>query len=344
MPLAAGAAEISDLKLPDKVRVGLIGLVGHTSEAFAVARAHPSVEIVAYEASTDEDRRRANRNRVLSSAKAYDDYRKMLDAEALDAACICDENWRRVETVTACLERKIPTAAEKPMAIDFDGLQRVRETAERTRTPLTMLLPMRFTSPYLAMKQIVDEGTIGEPIQLSGQKSYRLGERADWMKRRESFGGTIPYIGCHLVDLLRFVSGRDMVETAAFHAHVGFPQAGEMENTASISYRLDNGGTADVRLDYLRPEAAPSHGDDRLRIAGADGVVEYQGGRVSLITDQEAPHEIVDMPPARRLFAEFLDSVYNGVDHSITQHDLFRVTEIVLRSRDAADTGRVVRI
>src|SRR5690554_6495597 len=100
------------------------------------------------------------------------------------------------------------------------------------------------------------------------------------MKRRATFGGTIPYIGCHVVDLLRFISGRDMVETSAFHARVGFDQIGEMENTAVIAYRLDSGGTADVRLDYLRPEAAGSHGDDRVRVAGSDGIVEYQGGRV----------------------------------------------------------------
>jgi predicted dehydrogenase len=164
------------------------------------------------------------------------------------------------------------------------------------------------------------------------------------MKRRESFGGTIPYIACHLVDLMCFVSGRDMVETAAFHSNVGFPELGTMENNAAIAYRLDNGGTASIRLDYLRPATAPSHGDDRLRVIGAQGVVEYQQGEVTLITGAKKPHAVTERPEHPPLLADFLDHVFNGRQPLLTQKEVFRVTEIVLRSREAADHGRVVKI
>jgi predicted dehydrogenase len=246
--------------------------------------------------------------------------------------------------VLACLERKIPTAAEKPMALNLADLGRIRERLSATKTPLTMLLPMRFDSHYLAMKAIVDRGEIGEPIALSAQKSYQLGERSDWMKKRDTFGGTIPYIGIHVVDLLRFISGRDMVEAAAFHSNVGFPAYGEMENNATLSYRLDNGGTASVRLDYLRPEAAGSHGDDRLRVAGAHGVVEHQQGEVTLITGSKKPHRVTDLPQHAPLFVDFLDAVYNNAKPLLTAEECLRVTEIMLKTRDAADQRRVVQL
>ena len=341
LPLAASAAP---LKLPALVKVGLIGLDGHFGEAVNVARQWPQVQITAVETTTEREEKRASGTPELAKAKRYDDYRKMLKAEEFDAICIADQNWRRAETVIACLEAGIPTAAEKPIALSIADTRRVRAVADKTGTPLTMLLPMRFDPAYVVMKQIVDRGEIGEAVQLSGQKSYQLGERPEWMKEREHFGGTIPYIACHTVDLLRFVSGRDMVATAAFHANVGFPQVRDMENTAAISYQLDNGGTADVRLDYLRPEAGSSHGDDRLRVAGTDGVVEYIGGKVTLMTDSKPLHEVTERPEVQPLFAEFLDFVFNGAPVSLTQDELFRVTEIVLRSREAADSGRVVRI
>lgn len=343
MPLAASAA-VSDVKLPKEVRVAVIGLEGHFGEAVSVARKYPQVKIVAVEITSEREEKRAAGNPELAKAKRYDDYRKLLAAEKLDAVCICDQNWRRAESVIACLEKGLPTAAEKPIALSIADMRKVRKVADKTKTPLTMLLPMRFDPEYLAMKRIVDRGEIGEPVQLSGQKSYQLGERPEWMMERERFGGTIPYIACHTVDLLRFVSGRDMVATAAFHGNVGFPQVKEMENTAAICYQLDNGGTADVRLDYLRPEAGTSHGDDRLRVAGTDGVVEYMGGKVTLMTDKKPLHEVEDRPQAPSLFANFLDSVYNKTTPMLTQAELFRVTEIVLRSREAADAGRVVKI
>jgi predicted dehydrogenase len=194
------------------------------------------------------------------------------------------------------------------------------------------------------MKAIVDRGDIGEPIALSAQKSYQLGPRADWMKKRKTFGGTIPYIGIHVVDLLRFISGRDMVEAAAFHSNTGFPEYGEMENNATISYRLDNGGTASVRLDYLRPQAAGSHGDDRLRVAGADGVVECMHEEITLITDKQERRRVTALPQHAPLFVDFLDAVYNGAKPLLTAEECLRVTEIMLKTRDAADERRVVAI
>ena len=341
---AALAARSLRAEMPDDVRVGLIGLDGHTAEAVRVAAKYPQVRITAYAAETERDRTRSKGVKALAKAKVYDDYRAMLDVEQLDAVCICDQNWRRAESVTECLERKIPTAAEKPMGISIAEMEGVEETAKRTGTPLTMLLPMRFDPAFTAMREAVRSGVIGEPIQLSGQKSYQLGERPEWMKERETFGGTIPYIACHTVDLLRFISGRDMIRTSAFHGHVSFPETREMENTAAISYQLDNGGTATVRLDYLRPKAAGGHGDDRIRIAGEKGVIEYRAGKIHLMTDDKAPHELPPSADRVDLFADFLSAVHTGGTPLLTQQDLFRVTRIVLRSREAADSGRVLDI
>ena len=40
---------------------------------------------------------------------------------------------------------------------------------------------MRLSAPYLAMKQIVESGEIGEIGQIDAQKSYKLGDRPAWM-------------------------------------------------------------------------------------------------------------------------------------------------------------------
>ena len=128
-----------------------------------------------------------------------------------------------------------------------------------------MLLTMQFEPEYQAMRNIVRSGRIGEVVSLDAQKSYKLGMRPGWMKVRKSYGGTIPYIGIHLVDLMRWISGRELVEAAAFQSNVGFPEIGEMENNTAVIFKLDNRGTASLHLDYLRPATAPTHGDDRLR-------------------------------------------------------------------------------
>lgn len=344
LPWAAARAADDPIRLPARVRLGLLGLEGHYSEALNAVRDYPAIEIVALETLSDEQERKASGIPELATATRYRDYRRLLDAEDLDAVCVCDQNWRRAESVAACLERGIPTAAEKPIAVSVEQLEAVEQAAARTKTPLTMLLIMRYLPEFVAMKEIVASGAIGDPIQLSGQKSYKLGNRPEWMKDRRTFGGTIPYIGCHVVDLLSFITGRDMTHASGFHANVGAPQIREMENTCAISYRLDNGGTADIRLDYLRPQTAPTHGDDRIRIAGTKGVIEYQQGKVTLADGDGPPREITERPQTRTLLPDFLDAVFNGGSPMLTQQELFRVSRIVLRTRDAVDAGELVKI
>jgi predicted dehydrogenase len=208
-----------------------------------------------------------------------------------------------------------------------------------------MLLPMRFEPVYRRMHDIVKNGEIGEVLCMGAQKSYKLGERPGWMKQRGTYGGTIPYIGIHLVDLMRYVSGHDFNATAAFHSHTGMTGYGEMENNTAVIFQMDNQGTANLRMDYLRPAAAPTHGDDRLRIAGTRGVVEYQASTgLVLITATDKPKTCTDLPAEKRLFVDFLEALYHGGNHALSSEEIFRVNEIVLKAREAADTGQVVRL
>ena len=98
-------------------------------------------------------------------------------------------------------------------------------------------------------------------------------------------------------------------------------------------------------LDYLRPETAPTHGDDRLRIAGSEGVLELLGAedRVTLVTASAAPRAL-ELPESIDFFADFLAELTGNGEHLIDQEDAFRLTEICLKARDAAETGRWIDI
>lgn len=342
------AAQQPRVLLPRPVRVGILGLDGHFSEVLDAAKVVPEIQVVAVTAATPREAKKADRNPVLAAARRYDDYRRMLDAEKLDVVAICDANGQRAASVIACAERGLAIAAEKPLAISLEELEAVKRAVARRNVPLTMLLPMRFEPHYFAMRTIVSSGEIGDVVAMGAQKSYKLGlerdQRPEWMRHRRTYGGTIPYIGVHMVDLMRWVSGREFVEAAAFQSTVGSPELKDMENNTAIIYRLDNRGTANLRMDYLRPETAPTHGDDRLRVAGAKGVIEYQGGSLTLITGAKKPHTVADLPPHRLLFADFLESIYNHKQHLISAGDVYRVTEIVLRTRDAAEANRIARL
>ncbi len=330
---------------PDSIRVGIIGLDGHVSEITGAARSVPGLVIAAVAEGKPPLLQRARTSPAYRQARFYENYRPLLERERLDVVAVCGETGGRAEVLQACAARKLPIVAEKPLTRTLDELQAVRATVTKHRVPLTMLLPMRFYPHYQAMERVVRSGAIGDVIAIDAQKSYKLGVRPDWMKRRERLGGIIPYVGIHMVDLMRWIGGGEFTEAGGFHANVANPAIEEMENTAAVVFRMQNRGTATLRIDYLRPSTASTHGDDRLRIAGSRGIVEYQGATgVTLMTGSEKPRTVTELPPERSLLLDFLESLYLGKTHLIRPEEVFRGTEIVLKARQAADEGRVVKL
>jgi predicted dehydrogenase len=207
------------------------------------------------------------------------------------------------------------------------------------------MLPMRFDSPYLGLKQIVDSGELGEIIQIDGQKSYKPSKRPAWYFKRKTYGGTMAWIGIHMIDLMLSTSGRDFVEAAGFQNHIGFPETGDTENVTGTVFRLDNGGVALLRMDYLRPQAADAHGDDRLRLAGTKGIAEFMHATgVTVMSDKRGRTVIQELPAKRSLFTEFLDHIYNGKPAPISWREIERGHEIVLGARDAMEARRIQKI
>jgi predicted dehydrogenase len=333
------------VNFPQTIRIGLIGIEQHYSDITSATESIPNLQFTAICDPTESRLKSAARNPVFAKAAAYTDYKKMLRAEKLDIVGICGENGLRAEILQACAARVPAIISEKPLALTLSELGAVRKTIERHNTALTMLLTMRFSPIYRAMRQLVQDGDIGEVVSMDAQKSYKLGERPAWMKSRKTFGGTIPYIGVHMMDLMQWITARQFTEVAAFQSTVGDPDLGEMENVTALAFKLDNNGVASLRMDYQRPETANTHGDDRLRVVGTQGIIEYQSATgLTLITGTAPARTITDLPKTKSLSVDFIESLHGGAPHQLTRPEIFRLSEIILKSRAASESRKIVRL
>lgn len=328
------------------MRIGQIGLKGHEGVIHQGASKLGGCQIVAVSEDDPNAAAKLVKNSPLAKqAEVYRDWRHLVEHTMMDVCVVCDTNDTRADQIVALAERNIHIIAEKPLATTLADLARIRAALAKSRSRLTTLLTMRHEPKYALVRKLVQEGAIGHVCQVSTQKSYRVGERPEWMKHRQTLGGTIPYIGIHALDMMRWTTGLDYTHLAAFHANLGTPYFGETEDTATVLGRMTGGVVATARLDYLRPAAAPTHGDDRLRIAGSTGVIEVRGDfhDVQLITRDEAPRELV-APPVDDFFASFVRAVRNDQPQVISAEDCLRITEIVLKARDAADRLELVTV
>lgn len=349
--LAAPAAALAPaataaVRLPRKIRLGLIDIEGHVGEVIRPLPQLPDVEVVAIAHPDAAVAERQKKNPRLANAKHYTDYRRMLDAEKLDMVSVCNANGPRAQAILACLDHKVHIIAEKPLALTRKDLDKIKTNLHNAGTKLTTLLPMRFSPPYLALAQLAASGAVGEAINISTQKSYKAGNRPPWMKKQDTYGGTIPWIGIHMIDLMRFTSKREMTEAFSYRAQIKAPAGiGEMENTTGTIFRLDNQGVATLHMDYCRPESAPTHGDDRLRLAGTKGVLEYMAATgVTLLTEGRKPEVITKLPEEQSVFLDFLDHVYNGKPTALPFEDIYRANLITIAAQEAAVSGKVVKV
>jgi predicted dehydrogenase len=329
------------------VRLGIIGFDGHPAEVLGQLRRLPDMELVAYAVDGTDPRtlESERKNAAVQKAQSYDDYATMLEREKLDLVAVCNNDGRRAKAVLACAAHGLHVIAEKPLALNRQDLAAVRDAYSKPGLRLSMLLPMRFDPAYLALKAIVDSGEIGEVAQITGQKSYQLGPRPQWQKERASYGSTVLWIGIHMIDLMRYCSGRDMVEVAGYQSHVAFPEIGAMENVTAAVYKLDNRGVGTLHMDYLRPDKAPAHGDDRLRLAGTKGIAEYSADLgVVVASDRSKPRKLAELPARGSVFLDFVESVYLGKVQSLSLADIYRVNEITIATHEASEAHKFLTI
>ncbi|HXB69374.1 MAG TPA: Gfo/Idh/MocA family oxidoreductase [Candidatus Acidoferrales bacterium] len=343
---AAIGARAATVKLPRKVRLGLIGYDGHPEEILRPLADFPDVELAAVADAGSDPRAIEStlRNPFARKAHRYTDYGEMLNREQLDCVAICNHNGGRAAAIAACAARKLDLIAEKPFAINRRDLASVIAAVETHRVHAGMLLPMRFDPPYLAMKQIVDSGETGEISQIDAQKSYQLDTRPDWQKHTATYGSTILWIGIHMIDLMSFTSGRSFTQAASFQGHAAFPELGDMQNVTATIFRLDNGGTATLRMDYLRPASVKGHGDDRLRLAGSKGIVEYQEETGVTVLSAAGRRVLTALPPAGSVFGDFLRSTYLGEKPALSWQEIVRANQWTMAAQEASESGRVIAI
>lgn len=337
------AVALSGLDRP--VRIGIWGTIGHNAEVFDALPALPGARIAAW-AETDPNLARGfARNKNVAAAKAYTDPRRMLDSEKLEIAVIANDNGARAEAILECAARRLHVFSEKPLALTEAGLKAVEDSIRKHGVRLGCMLGMRTDPWYQAMRQFVREGVIGEVAQVESQKSYKTDDWPAWKSRYATYGGTIPWIGIHMIDLMRATTGREFTSVVSHQAHIGFPELGEMENTTGSLFRMDNGGIAVMRLDYLRTNEAPTHGDDRLRIAGTKGIVEYQlSTGLTLQERGKAPRTVTALPERRWLFADFVNAIYAGGKDELMEEDIYRSMRSTLRAWESAKSGQPVAI
>ena len=273
----------------------------------------------------------------------WDDPAEMLDAAGPDLLSIAGPFHRHAEISIEAFRRGIHIFCEKPVALTLDELDEVAEERETAGVHFAAMMGLRYDPAFHTAWRQVREGAVGEVRLVSAQKSYRLGRRAPFYHDRPTYGGTIPWVGSHAFDWVRWYTGKAFRSVYAAHSAAHNRDHGELEVSAVCHLTLEDDVFASVSIDYLRPQAAPSHGDDRVRIAGTGGVVEVLGGEVILTREGGGGDERLAAACDRQIFPDFVAAAAGESQPLLGPEDAIEMTRAGLLARESADSGRIVR-
>ncbi len=273
----------------------------------------------------------------------FEDWRRMLDETRPDLLAI-DGPWELHATMAAhALRMGIHVFCEKPVSLTLEGLREVEEAQRATGAHLLSMVGLRYEAAFQFALEQVRAGAVGKVKLVRAQKSYKLGTRPAFYHDRDTYGGTIPWVGSHALDWILAFSGAHFQTIYATQTREDNRGNGDLEVACQVLCTMSDDVQAMASIDYLRPDAAPSHGDDRVRVAGTEGVLEVLGGKVTLI-DAQGERNLAVPPPRRAIFSDFAASVAAGTPLWVPEAETFELTRACLLARESADTGVIARL
>jgi len=326
------------------MKICIIGVRGHHHYVFDELAKLPEVEIVGVSSGCSDDiAPLVAKCKAAGLAPAvYDDYSAMLDELKLDAVVINGPFNLHAQMSIDALERGLHVFCEKPVALTLADLERLEATYSRTDGLFLMsMVGLRYDPGFMTAWQAVNRGAVGKVKLINTRKSYKLGTRPDFFKHRETYGGTIPWVGSHALDWIYWFSGSEFESVMATHTDEDNFGNGDLEIAAQCQFVMKNGVQASASIDYLRPLSAPTHGDDRVRVAGTEGVLEVANGRVMLI-DAQGEREL-PLVFSDGVFSDFMNHVQGRSRALTSAEDTFRLTRACLLARESADTGQCIK-
>lgn len=311
------------------MKICFIGSCGHVVPAYTEMKACPEAEFVGI-APADEHESPESLKLEGNGISVFRSYEEMIDKTCPDIAVISPVFGLTGGIIKYCAERGIDVFAEKPVAASIEELEEVEKAVKENGIHFSAMHFLRFTPSFYHAQKMVESGAIGEVRLLTAQKSYKYGTRPEWYSDRRLYVGTIPWVGIHAIDWIYFFAKKNFKSVKAVHS-------GNPEMTALCQFEMEDDVFASASIDYLRPQGASTHGDDRIRVAGTSGVIEVFEDRYVVINKEgtaeysprTAPHLAYDF-----LFGR----------EEISQDEIFMLTRTAILARESADTNKVIQL
>jgi predicted dehydrogenase len=240
------------------VRWGIVSTADINRKVIPGAKASPKVDLLGV-ASRSQDRAEQYAS-WWEIPRAYGSYEALLADDEIDAVYISLPNTLHCEWSIKALEAGKHVLCEKPLSRHPDEVVAAFDAADRAGRFLSEAFMWRHNPQTARLKELVDQGAIGELRLVRSTFSYSLYDETNIRLQPEVEGGGLMDVGCYNVSGSRFLGGEpERVFGEAWYGPTGtdWVFAGTMRFPGDVIASFDC-GTALTNRDEL--EAIGSEG------------------------------------------------------------------------------------
>lgn len=241
-------------------------------------------------------------------AAVHDELPALLGDERIGWVLASLRNDLSPEALLACAEAGKPVLSEKPMGRSLGEVEPVVAAFRSRGLSLAVCFQNRWKPAARIAREWVAEGLFGRLCSAETRlhtTQVRLRDPRHWLfDRARSGGGILPWLGCHYLDLLRFVMGAEAVAVTAQCATLS-GEAIDVEDMAVLTIEFDNGALATATFGYLMPGGQPGYltpgYDTWFALKGTLGQLDWEPAADAQRLDAVSVHERWVGAPKRTL-------------------------------------------
>lgn len=293
----------------------------------------------------------------------FENYIDLIKCDKVDAVEICTPNHLHIPMAMEAAKANKPVEVEKPLSIDYAGVDRLVEEINSKNIPNMMCFSYRFMPAVRYAKDILSKGKIGKIINVNVEylkdSAFFNGRRLEWRFVKKYAGsGVLGDLGVHLIDMTRFLVG-DFENVYAMknivvdkRKKLDSEEIADVETDDIISFIAKLGGSVIANFMVTRC-AIGNKNTIKYEIYGTDGVIVFnlnnpQEITLCFATDREnATLETLAVPKEYFVGQEetFIETALGNVQENLPDINegaaCQRIVDALLKS---SETGIPVKI
>ncbi len=250
---------------------------GHIYELYDKAITEESVHIVGCYEEDLLERETIEKSKGITFS--YDSYEALLNDEQVEAVAIGDYYAKRGKMIIEALKHGKHVICDKPICTNLLELTEIERLSTEKNLQVSCMLDLRYMAQADYVKKIINSGELGEIhiASFTGQHCLDYGNRPKWYFEKGKHGGTINDIAIHGMDLMRYLTGKNLTNVNCAKVWNAFAEKDpDFKDCGQFMVEMD-GMSLMADVSYAAPKCAtPLHTYWNFYLWGTKGMVNFK--------------------------------------------------------------------